>query len=165
MEARTWMPIVCNCISSCGKISNIPMFQAQKVACFLYYIPLNIGLLIINEFQEFKMHNSLSLHVPSLITQFCKWVVVEVLPSDNWIEPKNMIFHLKCVLPNLEKPYARLSKSHGELSISLSRMKKQEKSRDKFFTQMWKCVKGLYKVLKANEELPTSRPHKDEDTP
>ncbi|KAK6789387.1 hypothetical protein RDI58_013186 [Solanum bulbocastanum] len=36
---------------------------------------------------------------------------------------------------------------------------------DKFFTRMWKGVKGLWKVLKANESLPTSRPEEDGDDP
>ncbi|KAK6782255.1 hypothetical protein RDI58_020051 [Solanum bulbocastanum] len=64
----------------------------------------------------------------------------------------------KAQLANLEKAYADLAKSHGELSISHSKMKKREKSREKFFTRMWKRVKGLWKVLKANESLPISRP-------
>ncbi|KAG5591041.1 hypothetical protein H5410_041555 [Solanum commersonii] len=49
----------------------------------------------------------------------------------------------KAQLANLEKAYADLAKSHGELSISHSKMKKREKSREKFFTRMWKGVKGL----------------------
>lgn len=42
-------------------------------------------------------------------------------------------------------------------------MKKREKSRDKFFTPMWKGVKGLWKVFKANESFPTSSPEEDGD--
>ncbi|KAK6782111.1 hypothetical protein RDI58_019907 [Solanum bulbocastanum] len=57
--------------------------------------------------------------------------------------------------------YVDFAKSHGELSISHNKMKKLEKSKDKFFTRMWKWVKGLWKVLKANEPLPTSRPDED----
>ncbi|KAH0642234.1 hypothetical protein KY290_033830 [Solanum tuberosum] len=71
----------------------------------------------------------------------------------------------KARLANLEKAYADLAKSHGELSISHSKMKKWEKSREKFFTRMWKGVKGLWKVLKANESLPISRPEEDGHEP
>ncbi|KAG5585990.1 hypothetical protein H5410_046424 [Solanum commersonii] len=49
----------------------------------------------------------------------------------------------KVQLANLEKAYTCLAKSHGELSISYSKMKKKKKSCDKFFTRMWKGVKGL----------------------
>ncbi|KAG5585905.1 hypothetical protein H5410_046339, partial [Solanum commersonii] len=66
-------------------------------------------------------------------------------------------------LVNLEKAYACLAKSHGELSISHGKMKKQEKSRDKFFTRMWNGVKCLWKLLKVNEPLPTSRSNVDRD--
>ncbi|KAG5580294.1 hypothetical protein H5410_050921 [Solanum commersonii] len=44
-------------------------------------------------------------------------------------------------------------------------MKKREKSRDKFFTQMWKMVKGLRNVLKENKQCPNSRREKDGDEP
>ncbi|KAL3330165.1 hypothetical protein AABB24_034161 [Solanum stoloniferum] len=71
----------------------------------------------------------------------------------------------KAQLANLEKAYADLAKSHGELRISHSKMRKREKSREKFFTRMWKGVKGLWKVLKANESLPISRPEEDGHEP
>ncbi|KAH0644970.1 hypothetical protein KY284_032854 [Solanum tuberosum] len=71
----------------------------------------------------------------------------------------------KARLANLEKAYADLAKSHGELSISHSKMKKWEKSKEKFFTRMWKGVKGLWKVLKASESLPISRPEEDGHEP
>uniref|UniRef100_M1DX14 Uncharacterized protein n=1 Tax=Solanum tuberosum TaxID=4113 RepID=M1DX14_SOLTU len=167
------------------------------------------GHLIVNELWEFKMHDSISLLIPSLITELCKQVEVEVLLDDTWMEPKILIFPLKmCVggdfesfaselrvvkelvakqsqgpgessvgtksyvpqsefdasqFANLEKAYASLAQSHGELSISHSKIKKREKSRDKFFTRMWKGVKGLWNVLKANKPLPTSRTDEEED--
>uniref|UniRef100_M1DH51 Uncharacterized protein n=1 Tax=Solanum tuberosum TaxID=4113 RepID=M1DH51_SOLTU len=37
------------------------------------------------------------------------------------------------------------------------KIKKREKSRDMFYTWIWKGVKGLWNVLKANDPLPTSR--------
>ncbi|KAG5590579.1 hypothetical protein H5410_041093 [Solanum commersonii] len=122
------------------------------------------GHLIVDEFQEFKMHENLSLVVPSSITDHCKRAEVEALSSDTWMEPKNPIFPWwkpKFQLANVEKAYAGLAKSHGELSILHNKMKKWEKSRDKLFTRMWKRVKGLWKFLKANKPLPTSR--RDED--
>ncbi|KAG5571243.1 hypothetical protein H5410_061009 [Solanum commersonii] len=45
--------------------------------------------------RELKMHNTLSLVVPSLIMELCKRAKVEVLPSDTWMEPKIFIFPLK----------------------------------------------------------------------
>ncbi|KAG5571663.1 hypothetical protein H5410_061429 [Solanum commersonii] len=185
------MSIVCSCISLSGNIRNIPVLQAQIVACLV---------------------------VPSLSTELCKRAEVDVLPGDNWIEPKNPIFahkmhgegtlikskkrkvdsgksvHVednfpipstaniyvpqsefdaylkdqrkqKSQLTNLEKAYTSLAKSHGDLSISHSKIKKREKSRDKVFTQMWKGVKVLWKVLKANETLPTSKNEENGDEP
>ncbi|KAH0679280.1 hypothetical protein KY284_020365 [Solanum tuberosum] len=44
-------------------------------------------------------------------------------------------------------------------------MKKREKIRDKFFKWMWKGVKGLWNVLKANEPLPTSKKEEVGDEP
>ncbi|KAH0679275.1 hypothetical protein KY284_020360 [Solanum tuberosum] len=44
-------------------------------------------------------------------------------------------------------------------------MKKREKIRDKFFKRMWKRVKGLWNVLKADEPLPTSRQEEVGDEP
>ncbi|KAH0722620.1 hypothetical protein KY290_005270 [Solanum tuberosum] len=71
----------------------------------------------------------------------------------------------KAQLANLDKAYASLTKEHDELSISHSKIKKWEKSRDKFFTRMWKGVKVLWKVLKVNEPLSTSKPKEDRDDP
>ncbi|KAG5585904.1 hypothetical protein H5410_046338 [Solanum commersonii] len=50
-EARIWMSIVCNSISPGRNIRNIPMLLAQKMACVLDNVPLNIGQLIVNEFR------------------------------------------------------------------------------------------------------------------
>ncbi|KAH0642020.1 hypothetical protein KY290_033627 [Solanum tuberosum] len=44
-------------------------------------------------------------------------------------------------------------------------MKKRKKSREKYLTGMWKGVKGLWKVLKANEQLPNLRSDEDGDEP
>ncbi|KAH0773514.1 hypothetical protein KY290_010651 [Solanum tuberosum] len=71
----------------------------------------------------------------------------------------------KSQLTNLEKAYTSLAKSHGDLTISHSKIKKREKSRDKVFTQMWKGVKVLWKVLKANVPLPTSKHEENGDEP
>ncbi|KAK6773791.1 hypothetical protein RDI58_029029 [Solanum bulbocastanum] len=94
-EARIWMSIVCSRIYTSGNISKIFVLQALIVACALNDIPLNVGHLIVNEFQEFKFHDSLSLIFPSLITKLYKHGEVEVLPIDNWVEIKNQIFPLK----------------------------------------------------------------------
>ncbi|KAH0642104.1 hypothetical protein KY290_033705 [Solanum tuberosum] len=67
----------------------------------------------------------------------------------------------KAQLANLEKAYVGLEKSHGKLSISHRKIKKREKSRDKFFTQIWKEVKGLWKVLNENDPLTTLRTNED----
>ncbi|KAJ8544704.1 hypothetical protein K7X08_017287 [Anisodus acutangulus] len=44
-------------------------------------------------------------------------------------------------------------------------MRKREKKRDKFFTRMWKGVKGIWKVLKPKESLRSTRPEVDNDAP
>ncbi|KAH0665270.1 hypothetical protein KY290_027542 [Solanum tuberosum] len=75
----------------------------------------------------------------------------------SYVPQSEFDIYLKVQLANLEKAYAGLAKSHVELSISYNKMKKQEKSINKFFTRMWKGVKGLWKVLKANEPLLTLR--------
>lgn len=49
--ARIWISIVCNRISPSRNIRNIPMLLAQKMACVLDNVPLNIGQLIVNEFR------------------------------------------------------------------------------------------------------------------
>lgn len=69
----------------------------------------------------------------------------------------------KAQVDKLEKAYVGLAKSQGELSLSHRNMKKQEKMQDKFFTRMWKGVKGLWKVLNANKPLLTFRPNEDGD--
>ncbi|KAH0745716.1 hypothetical protein KY285_007373 [Solanum tuberosum] len=69
----------------------------------------------------------------------------------------------KAQLANLEKAYTSLAKSHRELSVSHSKMKNHDKSRDKFFTWMWTGVKGLWKMLKTNDPLPTLRSNEDGD--
>lgn len=76
--------------------------------------------------------------------------------------------HLKA----LEKAYRELTKKHGELSTSHgilekshTRMVKREKKRDKFFTRMWKGVKGIWKVLKPQDRLPSSRAVDPDDVP
>ncbi|KAH0776349.1 hypothetical protein KY290_007760 [Solanum tuberosum] len=71
----------------------------------------------------------------------------------------------KLQLDNLEKACTGLANSHGELSLSYSKMKKHEKSRDNFITRMWKGFKGLWKLLKANEPLQTLRPDEIRDAP
>lgn len=43
--------------------------------------------------------------------------------------------------------------SHKEFSKSHEMMKIRKKKRDKFFTRMWKGVKGLWKVLKPKDPL------------
>ncbi|KAK6773809.1 hypothetical protein RDI58_029048 [Solanum bulbocastanum] len=215
---------------------------SKIVACVLNDVLLNIIHLIVNEFWEFKMHETLSLVVLSLIMELSKWAEVEVISSDTLMEPKHFIFPLKMrgeglvvkskkmkidsdksvhveddspippavglfeplaselrvvqelvaklpqgpgessagtrsyvpqsefdaylsdqgkqkyQLANLEKAYASLANSHGELSMSYGKMNKQEKSRYKFFTRMWKGVKGLWKVLKENDPLLITRP-------
>ncbi|KAH0636167.1 hypothetical protein KY290_036592 [Solanum tuberosum] len=51
---------------------------------------------------------------------------------------------------SLSRPaYTCLTKPHGELSISYSKMKKKEKSCEKFFTRMWK---GPLRTLRPVEE-------------
>ncbi|KAG5630914.1 hypothetical protein H5410_002631 [Solanum commersonii] len=144
---------------------------------------INIVYLIVDEFLEFKMHGIISLVVPLLITEICKWAEVEQEKKDSGksvhVEddpPRTPVMgpfeslaselrvvkeKKKAQLANFEKVYASLALSHGELSISHGQMKKREKSRDKFFTQMWKRVKDLWKVLKENEPLRTSRPDED----
>lgn len=71
----------------------------------------------------------------------------------------------KAQLSCLDKAYANMVKSHSELSRSHDKMKKREDKKDKFFTRMWKGVKGLGKVLKAKEPLLSSRPDQSEDVP
>jgi len=44
-------------------------------------------------------------------------------------------------------------------------MKKREKKGDKFLTRMWKGVKGLWKVLKTQDPMPSIRPVDDDDAP
>ncbi|KAG5576488.1 hypothetical protein H5410_056622 [Solanum commersonii] len=51
--------------------------------------------LIGNVFWKFKMHDSMSLFVLSLIMELRKHAEVEVLLGDTWVEPKNPIFPLK----------------------------------------------------------------------
>ncbi|KAG5590229.1 hypothetical protein H5410_040743 [Solanum commersonii] len=71
-------------------------------------------------------------------------------PGESYFEPRSYVLQSefdaylidhrkqKSQLLNLEKAYAGLAKSQGELSISHSKMKKREKSKDKFFIRMWK---------------------------
>jgi len=68
------------------------------VACVLNDVLLNIGHLIVNEFREFEMHDSLSLVFPSMIMELCKRVEVEILLSDTWMEPKILSIHLRYVV-------------------------------------------------------------------
>ena len=51
--------------------------------------------------------------------------------------------------------YTISEESHDKLSISHVKIKKQVKSRDKFFTLIWKEVKGLWTVLNENDPLKT----------
>ncbi|KAH0706094.1 hypothetical protein KY285_012248 [Solanum tuberosum] len=166
-----------NFISPSGNISNILVLRAQIVSCVLDDVLLNIGHLIVNELWEFKMHDSISLLIPSLITELCKQVEVEKrkidyvksvhVEDDSLLPPVGGDFEsfaselrvvkelvakqsqgpgessvgTKSYVPqsefdasqfaNLEKAYASLAQSHGELSISHSKIKKREKSRDK----------------------------------
>ncbi|KAH0776652.1 hypothetical protein KY290_008063 [Solanum tuberosum] len=94
-EARTWMSIVYGCISPSGNISNILVLRAQIVACVIDDLSLNMGHFIGNEFWKFKVHDSMTLVVPSMIMELCIRAEVELLPGDTWMEPKNPIFPLK----------------------------------------------------------------------
>lgn len=47
--------------------------------------------------------------------------------------------------------------SYGKLRASHEKMKKKEKKKDKFFSNMWKRVKGLWKVIKPQDRLPSPR--------
>ncbi|KAG5610028.1 hypothetical protein H5410_021309 [Solanum commersonii] len=107
------------------------------------------------------------------------WIVKKIVswlpqgPGESSVEPRSFVpqsefygyvrdqRNQKAQFASFKNSYARLAKSHGELSISNGKMKKQEKSRHKFFTRIWKGVKGLWEVLKANEPLPTSRLDED----
>ncbi|KAH0642060.1 hypothetical protein KY290_035212 [Solanum tuberosum] len=110
-----------------------------------------------------KVDSRKSIHVdddspaPPIVVPF------ESLESESCIVKEIVTRKQKAQLINLEKAYAGLAKSHGALSIIHSKMKKREKSRDKFFTQMWKRVKCLWKVLKATEPPQISRPDGDGD--
>ncbi|KAK6782020.1 hypothetical protein RDI58_019816 [Solanum bulbocastanum] len=87
----------------------------------------------------------------------------ESLESESCIVKEIVTRKQNTQLTNLEKAYAGLAKLHGELSIIHNKMKKREKSRDKFFTQMWKRVQCLWKVLKVTEPPLISRPEGDGD--
>nr|XP_033515315.1 uncharacterized protein LOC117279819 [Nicotiana tomentosiformis] len=83
-------------------------------------------------------------------------------------DQKKQGYHLK----KLEKAYTDLATVHGTLSTSHAklenahtRMKKKEKKRDKFFSHVWKGVKGIWKVLKPQELVPSTKPEDDDDAP
>jgi len=61
--------------------------------------------------------------------------------------------------------HGSLSTSHAKLANAHTRMKIREKKRDKFFTRMWKGVKGLWKGLKPQESVPSIETEDDDDAP
>ncbi|KAH0639421.1 hypothetical protein KY290_036688 [Solanum tuberosum] len=116
-----------------------------------------------------KMDYGKSVHVeddspiPSIMGPFTSLANKILLPQREFDASLSDQRKQKPQLVNLEKAYASLVELHGELSISHGKMKKQEKNQDKFFTRMWNGVKCLWKLLKANEPLPTSRSDVDGD--
>lgn len=55
----------------------------------------------------------------------------------------------------IEWAYLELAESHRELRSSYEMIKKREKRKDKFFSKMWKGVKGQWNILKPLEKLPS----------
>lgn len=53
-----------------------------------------------------------------------------------------------------------MEKSHRDLKESHKNIVK----RDKFLTQIWKEVKGIFKVIKNKERLPSSRVERDDES-
>lgn len=60
-------------------------------------------------------------------------------------------------IKRLEMAYSSLAESHRGLRDSHKKMKKRKNKRDKFFTKIWKGVRGLWKVLKPRDSLDTSK--------
>ncbi|KAF3658082.1 hypothetical protein FXO38_13380 [Capsicum annuum] len=54
---------------------------------------------------------------------------------------------------------------HRELRDFHEKMVKRDKKRNKFFTNMWKGVKGFWKILKPRDRLPSSRVDIDAEAP
>ncbi|KAF3628034.1 hypothetical protein FXO38_28453 [Capsicum annuum] len=63
----------------------------------------------------------------------------------------------EATVARLERAYSLLAKSHRDLKESYDNMKNTEKKRDKFFTKIWKRVKGLWKVLKPYDRFTSAQ--------
>lgn len=61
------------------------------------------------------------------------------------------------IISRIEREYSFLEQSHQSLRESYDKMRRREKKKDKFFTCMWKGVKGPWKVLKPKERLSSPR--------
>lgn len=58
-----------------------------------------------------------------------------------------------------------MAQSYRDLKESHEKIVKREKKREKFFTKIWKGVKGTFKVLKPKEQLPSLRFESDDEAP
>lgn len=63
----------------------------------------------------------------------------------------------------LEKLYTNLARLNQELSESYEKITKKKNKTYKFFTQVWKGVKGLWKVLTLRDPLPSFSQVKEDD--
>ncbi|KAF3637620.1 hypothetical protein FXO38_23646 [Capsicum annuum] len=64
-----------------------------------------------------------------------------------------------------EIAYSALAISHKNLRKSPEKMLKKENTSEKFLNKMWREVKGITKLLKAKECLPSSRSESDNGAP
>lgn len=71
----------------------------------------------------------------------------------------------KTTIDQLEEAYSSFVASHQDLRRAHEKIITRDKKRDKFFTKMWKGVKGLWKVLKPQRRLPIYWVESDNDSP
>lgn len=48
VEARIWLTIICSHVSLTTNMTNVPIMQAQMVACLMDNIPLNVGHFVLS---------------------------------------------------------------------------------------------------------------------
>lgn len=71
----------------------------------------------------------------------------------------------KATVSKLERAYSVVVESGKDLQDSYEKIRKREKKRDNFFRKIWKGVKGLWRVLKPCDKLPSSRVESDKEAP
>lgn len=69
------------------------------------------------------------------------------------------------ILANMERSYSALATSHRDLNESHAKIVKREKKRGKLFKRFWKMVKGIFKVRKPNQPIPSPRLASEDEEP